>query len=273
MMKSKDVLKLDLTSKQTALFYIGQEGFVIANSDKYIAIDPYLSDYVDKNCCQFVKWKRLYAPPIKAENLDFLDAVLCTHTHYDHADPWTLSKIAEANPKTKFIVPAPETEVIASYGIDKERIIPAYADRQITLDGYIITPIPSAHETFHTDDNGNYRELGYIIDDGNNRIFHAGDMCMYDGLIQRLNNIDVSILPINGRDYFRNGNDIIGNFDCTEAITLAKKIKTKLLVPVHHDLYEVNKVNPAFFVDTLMNVNREQSYHIFVPGEKYIYTK
>lgn len=272
-MQKKDVLSLNLTEQQTALWYLGQEGFIIGHSGRYVAVDPYLSDYVDKNCCQYVEWKRLYAPPIEANELDFLDAVLCTHTHYDHADPWTLTKIAAANENTKFIVPAPEVDVIASYGIDRDRIVPAYADKQIALDGFSIMPIPSAHEVFHTDAQGNYRELGYIIEDGINRVFHAGDMCMYDGLAERLCNINVSILPINGRDYFRNANDIIGNFDSAEAVTLSKIIKAELLVPVHHDLYEVNKVNPAHFVDTLMTLNREQKYHIFMPGEKYIYTR
>ena len=272
-MNQSDILKVSLTDQQTALWYLGQEGFVIGHQGHYIAVDPYLSDYVDNNCCQFVEWKRLYAAPIDAEKLDFLDAVLCTHTHYDHADPWTLAKIAKANESTKFIVPAPEVDVIASYGIDKARIIPAYADKQLAIGEFTVTPVPSAHEVFHTDAMGNYRELGYLIDDRSTRIFHAGDMCMYDGLLERLNEVHISILPINGRDYFRNANDIIGNFDSAEAVTLAKMIKSDLLIPVHHDLYEVNKVNPAFFVDTLMTVNREQKYHIFVPGEKYIYQK
>ena len=272
-MLNTDVLNLASANGQTVLWYLGQEGFIIASGGKYIAVDPYLSDYVDRHCCQFVEWKRLYAPPIKAEELDFLDAVICTHSHYDHADPWTLPKIAAANKNTKFIVPAPELELIASYGIEKERLIPAYADKPLTVSGFTVTPIPSAHEVFHTDDEGNYRELGYIIDDKSNRIFHAGDMCMYDGLTDRLQDIDVAILPINGRDYFRNANDIIGNFDSVEAVTLAKLVGASLLIPVHHDLYDVNRVNPAYFVDTLMTVNREQRYHIFAPGEKYIYAK
>ena len=162
---------------------------------------------------------------------------------------------------------------IASYGIDRTRILPAYADRPIALEGFTVTPIPSAHEVLHTDESGNYCELGYVIEDGENRIFHAGDMCMYDGLVERLANIDVAILPINGRDYFRNANDIIGNFDCVEAVTLAKIIGAQLLIPVHHDLYEVNRVSPAQFVDAVMTVNPRQRYHVFVPGEAYIYAK
>lgn len=268
----QDIISNELTKNQTGIWYLGQEGFVIKHNG-CIAIDPYLSDYVDKNCCQYVKWKRLYPAPMKGEDLDFLQAVLCTHTHYDHADPWTLPKIAQANPDTKFVVPAPEVETFVGYGIERDRIVPAYADKPLKIGDFTITPIPSAHEVFHIDADGNYKELGYIIDDGCTRIFHAGDMCMYDGLVERLRKIDVAILPINGRDYFRNQNDIIGNFDSVEAITLAKEIKAKLLVPVHHDLYEVNRVNPAIFVDALMKINRKQRYHVFVEGEKYIYQK
>ncbi len=272
-MKKEDITSAKLADGQTGLWYLGQEGFVIGSRGRFIAVDPYLSDYVDQNCCQFVTWKRLYDAPIRAEELDFLDVVLCTHSHYDHTDPWTLPKIAAANPNTKFVIPAPEVETLLSYGIARDRIVPAYADRPLMLGHATVTPIPSAHEVFHTDAEGNYCELGYIIDDGENRIFHAGDMCMYDGLVERLQHIDVAILPINGRDYFRNANDIIGNFDSVEAVTLSKLIGARLLVPVHHDLYEVNKVNPACFVDTLMTVNREQRYHIFAPAEKYIYAR
>ncbi len=268
-----DVLKTELNKTQTGLWYLGQEGFIVKSKKAFLAVDPYLSNYVDKNCCEFVKWKRLYPAPIKAEKLDFLNLVLCTHSHFDHMDPWTLPKIAKANPQTKFIVPAPEAQTIISYGIKKENVVSAVADRIIEIDGFKITPVPSAHETFHLDENGNYKELGYIISDGNNKIFHAGDMCMYDGLAERLNGIDVAILPINGRDYFRNANDIIGNFDCTEAVTLCKTIKAELLIPVHHDLYEVNRVSAATFVSAINDINKKQRYHIFVPGEKYIYTK
>ncbi len=270
-MNKADILNTELTECQTGLWYLGQVGFVIGNKGNYVAFDPYLSNYVDVNCSQLVKWERLYEPPVAAEELDFLEAVICTHSHYDHADPWTLPKIASANKNTKFIVPAPEADTIASYGIDKERIIPAYADKPITLKGFTVIPIPSAHEVFHTDGEGNYHELGYIIDDGETRVFHAGDMCMYEGLTDRLTSIDIAVLPINGRDYFRNANDIIGNFDSAEAVILSEMINAKLLIPVHHDLYEVNKVNPAYFVDTLMKFNPKQKYHIFVPGERYIY--
>lgn len=267
------ITEAKLTENQIALWYLGQEGFVIKHDDCYLATDLYLSDYVDQHCCQFVQWERLYPAPVDAEELTFLNVILCTHTHYDHADPWTLPKLAAVNPAARFVVPAPAVDDVAAYGIARDRIISAVADQPIEINGFTITPVPSAHEELHIDANGNYCELGYLIDAGDTRIFHAGDMCMYDGLIEHLTNVDVALLPINGRDYFRNKNDIIGNFNIEEAVTLAKEIGAKLLVPMHHDLYAVNRVSPASFVTTLMALNPEQPYHIFTPGERIVYMK
>ena len=101
-MDKRTFLDAKLEERQVALFYLGQEGFLIKHHDTYLLIDPYLSDYVDQNCCSDnVKWVRRYPAPISAEEFDFVDYVLCTHAHYDHADPYTLSAIASVNTKAK----------------------------------------------------------------------------------------------------------------------------------------------------------------------------
>lgn len=272
-MEAANITNVKLEEGQTGLWYFGQVGFVIGAKGSFLAVDPYLSDYVDQNCCQYVQWRRNYPAPIDPESLNMLHAVLCTHSHYDHADPWTLPNLAKANPNAKFIVPAPEAEAIAAYGIEKKRIIPAVAGTQIVIGAFTVMPVPAAHEVLHTDASGRYYELSYVIDDGNNRIFHGGDMCLYNGLVEKLENINVAILPINGRDAERNAKDIIGNMNCEEAVFLAKSIKAELLVPVHHDLYEVNKANPEDFVKAIKKIHPMQAYRFFTPGEGYIYRK
>ncbi len=266
------IVNTPLHDTQVGVWYLGQEGILLKSREGFLAVDPYLSDYVDQNCCQYVTWQRLYQPPVDAEELDFLNVVLCTHGHYDHADPITLPRIANSNPHTRFVVPAPEVDTIAGYGIAKERIIPAVAHQPLTIDGFEILPIPAAHETLVTDANGNYAALGYVIRAGGKTFFHAGDMCMYDGLIESLKpmGVDMAFLPINGRDYFRNRDDIIGNFNCEEAVLLAKEIGADTLVPLHHDLYAVNRVRTGHFVDAVETLDPFRKYHIFAPGELYI---
>ena len=103
-MNKKTFIETDLTKNQLGIFYLGQVGFIIKYREKYVLIDGYLSDYVDKNCSsELVKWERRYLPPIDAKELDFVDYVFCTHSHYDHADPETLKNINSVNKKAKYI--------------------------------------------------------------------------------------------------------------------------------------------------------------------------
>lgn len=264
--------KTQLTDEQIALFYLGQEGFLIKYHDSYFLIDPYLSDYVDRNCCrENIKWVRRYDAPILPEQLDFVDYVFCTHDHADHADPDTLHAIAKHNTKAKFIVPAPIKDTIQSYGIASERILGAVAGQELCLGECRVTPVPAAHEELHTDKNGNYKELGYKMNFHQTTLFHAGDCCIYDGLTDYLENVDILMVPVNGRSFYKLHHDIIGNMDAEEAILLAQEIHARLLIPMHFDLYDVNCINPAHFVDCLYKINPGQAFHMFSPGERYIY--
>lgn len=267
------ILSTHLSEDQIAIFYTGQVGFIIKFHEKYILIDGYLSDYIDKNCSnENVKWVRNYPAPITGGELDFMDYVFCTHSHLDHADPETLSEMSKVNNKAKYFVSEAIKDTVLSYIENKDAVIGVYADKEIILgDGISFIPVPSAHEELHKDENGNYLELGFKFKLGNTGLYHSGDCCMYEDLAERINGTDILMLPINGRDYFRNSDNIIGCFDSVEAITLAKKAGAKLLIPTHFDLYSVNAVNPAYFVDCLYRINPTQSFHIFMPGERYIY--
>ena len=272
----KRVLETALAKGQVALYYLGQVGFLVKWQEKYLLIDGYLSDYVDKNCCsELVHWVRKYPAPIKAEELDFVDYVLCTHTHYDHADPETLATLARVNSKAKYIVSAANVDTISAYGIKKCDILGLCADKETVLEeGIAVTAIPAAHEVFHRDENRDYAEVGFRISLGDVTLFHAGDGCPYTGLAERLTGCDVLLLPINGRDYYRTAVcDIIGCFDSREAVLLAREVGAKLLIPTHFDLYDCNGVNPAHFVDVLKTTNPDQSFHIFAPGERYVFAK
>ena len=264
-----------ISDEQIAIFYLGQESILIKSKGRYLLFDGYLSDYVDRNCCsELVKWVRRYPAPIAPAELDFIDLVFCSHGHYDHADPDTLSAIARVNKKAKYIVPAPIADDVASYGVPKDSIVKAYADRAIDLDGMTILPVPAAHEELEVNERGEYSALGYKVDLGGTVIFHAGDCCVYDGLSQRLGKVDIMCLPVNGRSYYkRYVMDIIGNMTAYEAAELCKIVNADLLIPMHYDLYDVNCLSTSAVVDGIESASKSLCYHLFKPGERYIYQK
>ncbi|MBR2459863.1 MAG: MBL fold metallo-hydrolase [Clostridia bacterium] len=269
-----DILNTRLSDGQLALFYVGQLGFIIKFREKYILIDGYLSDYVDRyHEGDAIQMKRRYPVPINPWELDFIDYVFCTHGHCDHADPDTLAGIAKVNNKAKYVVPAGIIELICSFGVPGESVVGVVCDRPESLcEGISFTAIPAAHEELHPDGMGGYLEVGYRLELGEVTLYHSGDCCPYDGLEARVKGSDIMIMPINGRDYYRRyEHNIIGNFDVGEALLLAERSEAKLLVPAHFDMYAPNGQDPAFFVSSLYRMPSPRCFHIFMPGERYIY--
>ena len=262
------IIEQRLLPEQCAFWYLGQEGILIRHQSEYLVVDPYLSDYVDRNCCtEQVSWKRLYDPPMRPEMLDFVDYVVLTHDHYDHADPDTIRGILSVNEKVRFLAPSPICETLLSYGIPKARLIPARAGEPAACGSFTVRPLPAAHEELHPDENGDYRELCYLIEFGSRRVFHGGDCCLYPGLEEALSDTDVMFLPVNGRSFYKLQNDIIGNMTAEEAVLLAKRSGAGMLVPIHYDLYEVNRVSEVHIVDAIERHCPEMKYHLFRVGE------
>ena len=276
MLTRETVISGALLPDQIALYYLGQVGFLIRFRGKTLLIDGYLTDYVDRNfATETVPWKRRYPAPIAPQALDFVDYVLCTHTHADHTDPDTIAGILSVNGHARFIGNPTVARRYAALGVPENRIIALADDECVPLcDSIAVKNVPAAHEELHPDENGFCRESGFVLRLGDVTLYHAGDCCPYDGLEARIADTDILILPVNGRDYYRRYEmDIIGNFDCREAVTIARRANADLLIPVHIDLYDINALSAAVFVDTVDTYNPEQKYHIFRPGECYIYAK
>lgn len=256
-----------------AIWYLGQESMLLKKGSTTVLVDPYLTDYVDRlEGSEKGFWVRKYPSPVKPELMDFVDYVLCTHDHGDHMDPDTLRGIASAGSKTRFVVPQPSLALLLSLGINGDRAFGAQAGSSIRLGELQIVPVAAAHDEFHRDSEGNYMELSYIIKWGGITLLHGGDMSVYPGLPELLKSfdIDVAMLPINGGDWLRDGQGIVGNTGFREAADLGAAAGADIIIPMHFDLYAVNEENPAFFVDYIYRRYPGQKYHIFQPGERLV---
>ena len=241
-----------LPTGSVGLAWLGQAGFLLKYAKLSMLIDPYLSDSLaEKYRGKEFAHQRMMPAPLKPEEIHDIDAVFCTHRHSDHMDPGTLPALAQGNPLCRFVVPRAEAESALRIGLPEDRIVTLDAGESLALASDVLaTAIPSAHETLAVNDRGEHHYLGYILRCGGAVIYHSGDCVPYEGLAEKLaqEQIDLALLPINGRDEFRRNRGVPGNMTFDEAVCLCRDAAISMLVPHHFGMFAFNTVDPQTLV-------------------------
>lgn len=261
-----DLERVRLAPGQAALWWLGQAGFAMRAGGTTLLLDPFLASHP----------RRLSPPPFAPEQATGVGAILCTHEHIDHFDAESLPGLAAASPDAKVVVPTPLVPRVEALGILPDRVIGAQPDESFELDGVTIHPVPARHGVDVADaytfgrelSDGLYRYLGYVVEADGLRVYHAGDTLADEELQDRLARLapDVALLPINGRDHYRETENLVGNLDPREAAQLAADVGAGLLVPMHFDMFPYNLGYPAHLVD--FAVQRYQGMSITIPGRQ-----
>jgi L-ascorbate metabolism protein UlaG (beta-lactamase superfamily) len=124
-----------------------------------------------------------------------------------------------------------------------------------------IRAVPAAHDRLDRDSDGNAKYLGYVLRLGLYTIYHSGDTVRFQGMdeLLRPHNIDVALLPINGK---------VGNMSGRDAARLAKDIGARLVIPCHYDMFEFNTADPKD--DFIPECERlGQAYRVLKLGERF----
>lgn len=255
-------------SNRLNLWWLGQSGYLVQWQGHHLLIDPYLSDSLTKKYANTNKpHVRMTERVVTPGKLDFIEVVTSSHNHTDHLDGETLIPLLEANPALRVIVSAANVDFAANrLGVQPERLTPIHANSNpFTVGPFVFHAIPSAHESLETDENGDHKFVGYIIEVGGKTIYHSGDACLYDGLGKQLKQwrIDLALLPINGRDPARG---VAGNFTVQEAAGLGKEIGAGLVIPCHYEMFEFNTVSPQGFIAAAVMIGC--SYQVLKAGEQ-----
>ncbi|MEM0149882.1 MAG: MBL fold metallo-hydrolase [Candidatus Micrarchaeaceae archaeon] len=179
------------------LFWIGHSSFYIKSNNRTLYIDPF----------------RISSSIAQREKADL---ILVTHAHFDHFSAADIEKIKKdstliitstqtlsnggnvkiARPGFKYNFEGINIEAVPAYNLKKERL------------------------SFHPKSN---EWIGYVIDTGKERIYHAGDTDFIPEM-KALKGIDIALLPIGGT--YTMGVD--------EAVEAAKSIDAKYAAPMHY---------------------------------------
>jgi L-ascorbate metabolism protein UlaG (beta-lactamase superfamily) len=255
------------------MWALGQHGFLLKGQHTTVIIDPYLSNWFELEH-PGAGLERQVPIVIQPDEMSFLDYALITHDHADHADLLTLQPMMAAASVAHVFTSWKASKRLTTGGLDSTRIRVSKVDQAVQVNAeFSFTPIPAAHYEFEPDEDGEPAYLGFLIELNGVKVYHAGDTLIYDGLLERLKgkDIDLFLLPSNGRDWYRDEKYIIGNLDYREAVELTARAGARVLIPTHNDLFVGNRINPATILDYANTQYPQQRIHFLRAGELYYY--
>jgi L-ascorbate 6-phosphate lactonase len=257
------------------LWWIGQSGFRLREpgGGPTAFVDAFISPHP----------KRTWESPAHPVDLAAADVVLCTHEHIDHFDQPAI-RAANETPGARFklVVPTPIMDQAAALGVPKERIIGMQPGETVEAGGVRIHAVPASHGINVSDaynfgeqlSGGQVRYLGYVIEMGGVRAYHAGDTIVFEGLAAQVKALKphLALLPINGRGFYREHElNMVGNTGAREAVELAVNIGAPMLVPTHWEMFPHNRGYPRDVVSYVEENYPELTVLIFGHGAKLTY--
>ena len=216
-------------NNQSALWFLGQAGYIIKSDGVTIIIDPYLSDCVSKVAPLFA---RTYPVPVDPGRIK-ADIFIVTHDHLDHLDPDTITSYAYKS-STVFVSPRHAAKKLKTLGIPPENIVIVDHGDTAEIKGISIKGVfalatgPDVVDT-----------TGYAITFSNGKsVYHTSDTAYCDLLLKACPKADVLLPCINGK---------FGNLNIAQAIELTHAVDPKYVIPNHYDVMALNSENPEAF--------------------------
>jgi len=159
--------------------------------------------------------------------------VLITHIHADHYDHALFTNSMQSN----CIIHGPAPVVLAASKSNlKATLVHPYDT--FYIGDFKITPLPAV-------DWVGEDQVSYVISDGKQTIFHGGDTNWHGywwTFAERFGPFDAAFLPVNGVKGFLPGQEITseisGTMDPVQAVTAARILRSKILVPIHYGLFD-----------------------------------
>lgn len=221
------------------LHYHGHSTFTLTTDDgTRIIIDPWFNENPVSD--------------IKAEEIEGVDFILCTHGHFDHfADAIPLAKRTGATLVSTFEV----VGFAQSQGVENAHPLHIGGGFEFPF-GYVkMTPALHGGQVAG-DDEGAYTTVpgGFWMNLKGKRLYHAGDTALLMDMQLLRGKVDLALLPIG--DNFTMGPD-----DAARAVDF---IRPKTVVPIHYNTFDLITQDPEAFRDKVGDMARVE---IVRPGE------
>lgn len=174
--------------------WLGHASFLLQGAGRSLLIDPVFA----KHCGPFPLpgLFRHVPPPCSLTDLPRIDAVLLTHTHYDHLDLPSLRKLGKSTP---ILIAEGHADWLRCKGFDSVEELPWHHASQ-SIPGLNITATPAMHFTARSlTDRNRGHWCGWLIEGAGCKLWHAGDSAWcpaFAELGEKHGPIDFGMIPI-----------------------------------------------------------------------------
>lgn len=233
--------------------WLGQASFRLDVGDRQILVDPFFAEHD----------ARLYPPLSVDEHGSNVDWLLVSHPHIDHLDPFSLREVSARSPDLTIVAAAGVEAEVREAAPDASFAGVGRGDRLDLPGAGAVTVVPAIHGMTVADGYpDDPRFVGYVLELAGTNLYHAGDTIVTDSLRDALAplQIDVALLPVNGRTHYREAEGLVGNMGTRDAVALATEVGASILVPYHWDLFRGNTEWPGRVVDDA--VEAEAPLHV-----------
>ncbi len=174
-----------------------------------------------------------------------MDAVLSTHFHRDHIDPYVAAAIVK-NTDAPFIGPEFSANIWRKWGVPEDRItvvrpgdtVKIKDIEIVAVDSFdrtaLITAPPAGDIRGRLTDDMDERAVNYIIKTPGGNLYHSGDSHMSNYYVKHGKDHDIDVVLVSYGENPIGCSDKVTSVDCCR---IAENLQAKVLIPFHYDIW------------------------------------
>lgn len=214
-----------------------------------------------------------------------IDAVVSTHDHNDHIDVNVAAAVMKNCPDTvPFIGPKTCVELWQSWGVPAERcivvkpgdVVKIKDTELVALESFDRTALITVGkgETLAGKMPGNMddRAVNYLVRTPGGNLYHSGDSHYSNYYAKHGNDYQVDVAL---GSYGENPRGITDKMTASDILRMAEALKTKVIIPFHHDIWSNFQADPAE-ISMLYEMKKHRLQYQFKPfiwqvGGKFVF--
>lgn len=214
-----------------------------------------------------------------------VDALIVTHTHSDHLDINTAAAVYQnTDDSVPFIGPEEVVKTWIEWGIPESRTIIVKPGDEVKVKDVTIKDLTSFDRTELVTapvdvtlkdtmpQDMDKLAVNYLVKTSGGNFYHAGDSHYSNWFAQHgnENQVDVAVAA-----FGENPRGMQDKLTTSDILRIAEDLKTKVMIPVHYDIWSNFSADPQEIVD-LWKIKKDQSDYqfqpfIWAPGGQYTY--